>query len=150
MSTRLRFATDDDLLFIETSLDKICPRQDPRGNPLFDWDKFHQRAMDEIERILRATKSTDEPFELGRLGLRTKERLREVAACFALHFLFFDRDKDDGSGGTYFHNKWTYYRKRAEEVLAQESRWMDYDTSNDGDIQESEKNRPFANRFIRG
>lgn len=148
----LRFATDDDLLSWESKLDigggnGVFPRTDRNGNPVRDWDRFHQRGMNELSRRLRSRKDTAEPMELGRLDPRSKDRLRDPAACFALHFLFVDVQQSDD---TFLSGKAQYYWHLAGDMLEAESLQLDYDSDNNGVTDELEKNQPFPVRFIRG
>ncbi len=146
----IRFAEDADVLRFYPDIEKYWPRTDKKtGLPKRDWNVQHQLAMDEIERRLRARKSTSEPIELGRLGIRTKERLRDCAACFALYFMFTAMDTHGDETG-FFSGKATSFLRMAEDRLEDESIIMDYDADNSGTIDDSEKNQPLPQRFIRG
>lgn len=145
----LRFSTDEDLLRYEPNLDQIWPRKTRSGDQLRNWDVQHRLAAEEIERRLRAGKSTAEPIELGRLGARTKERLRDPSACFALHYIFVAADTAGDETG-YFSKKSNYYMDKATEMLEAEEIQMDYDIDNSGTIDDFEKNQPMPTRFIRG
>lgn len=148
----LRFATDEDLLGWESKLDLgngngIAPRTDRSGNKIRDWDKYLQRGMNELSRRLRSRKDTAEPMELGRLDPRSKDRLRDPAACFALHFLFVDLQQSDDS---FLAGKADYYWRLGGTTLESESLQLDYDSDNSGTTDAPEKNQPFPSRFIRG
>lgn len=150
----LRFASDDDLLSLESKLDSgngngIWPRQDKTGKELHPWDRYHQEAMNELARRLRARKGTSEPFELGRLDPRSKDKLRPAAANLALHYLFIDADNAGDLNG-FFARKAAHYWERGGSILEAESSQLDYDVDNSGTTDEIEKNQPFPMRFIRG
>src|SRR5690349_1050238 len=120
----LRFANDDDLLSYESNLDDgqgngIWPRADRDGNSIRSWDSHHQKAMNHLSRALRAAKGTGEPFELGRLDPRSKDRLREPAACLALHYLFMAADNTDAEG--YCSKRAEYYLTTAQGMITTES-----------------------------
>ena len=148
----LRFASDDDMLSFESKLDLgngngIYPRTDRNGNPVRDWERFHQKAMNELARRLRARKATAEPFELGRLDPRSKDRLREPAACLALFFLFSDIQQ---SNDPFLADKANHYWRLAGSMIDAESEQLDYDVDTSGTIDEIEKNQNFPSRIMRG
>lgn len=145
----LRFATDDDAIREYPKLDELWPRKDRNGKAKNDWDIQHLQAMEEIERRMRAAKSTAEPIELGRIGIRTKERMRPVAACFAVHFIFIAADTHGDNTG-FYAGKADYFYERAVDILTDELQMVDYDQNNDGKIDDFEKNQPMPQRFIRG
>jgi hypothetical protein len=149
----LRFADDADLLSFESNLDDgkgngIWPRVDRAGNFVRSWDTHHQKAMNHLSRSLRSRRSTGEPMELGRLDQRSKDRLREPAACLALHYLFMSADNTDGEG--YCATRAAYYLDTARGMIDTEAMSLDYDSNNDGAIDGSEINRPMPVRFVRG
>lgn len=148
----LRWADDEALLKFESRLDLgngngMWPRTDKTGKKIRDWDRYHQLAMNEMARRLRSSKDTAEPFELGRVGSRSKEFLRDPAACFALHFLFRDAMQD---GNEFFAERAEYYWRYAGTMLDAEAEQLDYDIDRSGKIDEIEKNQPFNSRVIRG
>lgn len=107
-------------------------------------------AMDELDTRLRAYKSTAEPIELGRLGIRSKNRLRRVCAAFALFWLY-DTNKTFGdAAGSKFSERADTWSTRAIEWLDMEAEMMDYDADNSGTIDDFEKNQPMPRRFLRG
>ena len=107
-------------------------------------------AMDEIERSMRARKGTAEPIEIGRLGIRTKTRLRPIVAATALHYLYEQLNSyGDGSDGKFAH-KASLHARRADTWLDEELELVDYDIDNSGNIDDIEKNQPMPSRFIRG
>lgn len=148
----LRFANEEDLLNWESKLDLgngsgVFPRTDRNGNKVRDWEKYLQRGMNELSRRLRSRKDTAEPMELGRLDPRSKDRLRDPAACFSLHFLFVDMQQSDD---TFLTGKADYYWRLGGSMLESESLQLDYDSDNSGTIDVDEKNQSFPSRFIRG
>lgn len=148
----LRFASDDDMLSWESKLDigngnGIWPRTDKAGNKIRDWNRYHQRAMNELARRLRSAKDTAEPFELGRIGMRSRAFLRDPAACLALHFLFVDAQQSDDP---FLSGKAEYYWRMAGNMIDAETEQLDYDADNNGTIDDIEKNQPFSPRVIRG
>lgn len=149
---KIRFASDDDLLSKESYLDDgkgngFWPRKDKSGNPLRSWERYHQSAMNEIDRRFRSTWSTPEPFELGLLDARAQGRLRDAATYLALHFLFVDINRE---GSEFYTSKANWYWSRANDVIDAESKKLDYDMDRDGKTDEDEKNRPFVGRVVRG
>ena len=148
MPTALRFATDEDIVRLYPSADKIFPRI-KAGKKVADWDGAHQRAMDEIERWLRTSRGSLNPGELGNLGLRSRDRLRDCAAYLALHHLCADADiqADDNQ---LLERKASYFWTRAEDIWRAESQAFDYDADRDGDTDTNERNQPFPSRVIRG
>ena len=149
---RHRFADDDDLLRYESSLDDgagkgVWPRKKKTGHEWHLWDRYHQEAMNEIERRLRSRKGTAEGFEIGRLSMRSRDRLRPVAAYLALHFLFVDADQNNDAR---LSDKASYYWERASSVLDMEAMMLDYDTDRSGTFTQAEKEQPFPTRMIRG
>jgi hypothetical protein len=143
----LRLSKDEDLLLFMPDFDVTYPRTDEKA-----WDRLHRLAAEEIERRLRARKVNNEPLELRRLGIRSKERLAPVAAAFALHFGYLSKNQI-GSGGpesnftAYMAETWL---RKAVAMLEDETPALDYDENNSGTIDDSEKNRPFPTTFIRG
>lgn len=146
---QLRFATDDDLIREYPRIEEIWPRRDRVGKAKFNWDVQHLQAMEEIERRIRASKGTAEPVELGRLGIRTRERLRPVAANFALYFIFRAADTHGDNTG-FYSGKMNDFYDRAVDIMTDELQMIDYDMNNDGKIDDFEKNQPLPQRFIRG
>jgi hypothetical protein len=143
----LRLSKDDDLLLFMPDFDITYPRENEKS-----WDRLHRLAAEELERRLRARKVNNEPLELGRLGIRSKERLRPVAAAFALHFGYLSKNQI-GSGGpdsnfaAYMAETWL---RKAVGMLEDEMPALDYDENNSGSIDAGEKDRPFPTTFIRG
>lgn len=149
----LRFADDADLLSFEANLDDgkgngIWPRVERTGNAIRSWDIHHQKAMNHLSRSLRSRKGTGDPLELGRLDQRSKDRLREPAACLALHYLFMAADNTDGEG--YCGKRAAYYLESAQGMIDTEAMTIDYDFNNDGVVDGAEINRPMPMRFVRG
>lgn len=149
----LRFASDDDLISFEANLDDgkgngIWPRVDRNGNLVRNWDTHHQKAMNHLSRSLRARRGTAEPLELGRLDQRSKDQLREPAACLALHYLFMAADNTDGEG--YLAKRASYYLDTGLGMIDAESMSIDYDSDNSGSVDSMEKSRPMPMRFVRG
>lgn len=152
LNIALRFAVDEDMLEFESKLDQgngngIAPRTDRNGNPVANWDRYHQKAMNQIDRMLRGRGDTAEPSQLGQLSARSKARLRECAACFAIHFLFVDKSQSDDP---FLADKASHYWKMATSMFDSESINLDYDSDNSGSIDSFEKNQPFGARVIRG
>lgn len=148
----LRFASDDDLLAKESFLDEgggkgFWARADKNGNVIRSWERYHQSAMNELDRRFRSTWSTSEPFELGLLDARAQGRLRDAAVYLALHFLFVDINRE---GSEFYTSKANWYWARANDVVETESKKLDYDANRDGTTDESEKNQPFVGRVVRG
>ena len=147
MPTNLRFSENSDLFRFESSIradfDRLATT-DPRP-----FDKYHLQSVREIERRFSAAKFTADRFELGRLGERTREDLRDCAACFALHFLFVDSDTQGDAAG-YFTRKAAYYWQRAESIFGAVRVQVDYDLTGDGTVDEAEKQRPAPAVFLRG
>ena len=143
MATKLRFATDADILGFESTFEKHRPKENG------SWDRWHQQAMDEIEARLRLHRATPDQLELGRVGLRSRENLRRVAAWFAIHFAYLDADWQNPNA-SFFKRKADYYFQRAVDTLEAEAIALDYDVNNDGDVDASEYQRPFPTRIIRG
>ncbi|HJU24189.1 MAG TPA: hypothetical protein VJ891_16925 [Casimicrobiaceae bacterium] len=151
---KLRFAHDDDLMKFEPLLDRgggkgLWPRTDDRGQVIRSWDVHHQLAMNHLERMLRSSKEAPEVFEIGRLSLRSQERLRECAACLALHYLYVAADQMGDENG-YLARKAEHYKQLAVQMYNAEALQLDYDVDNDGIINDTEKNQPFTKKFIRG
>jgi hypothetical protein len=148
----IRFATDQDMLDKESFIDEgnglgFWPRTDADGNTIRSWERYHQSAMNELDRRFRSTWSTSEPFELGLLDPRAQGRLRDAAVYLALHFLFVDINRE---GSEFYTSKANWYWARASDVIDTESKKLDYDSNRDGTTDESEKNQPFVGRVIRG
>lgn len=148
MSTALRFADDADILRLWKAADTLFPRV-KAGKKVADWDGAHAQAMDDIGRWLRGSRSTPDQAELGSLGIRTRERLRDCAAYLALHYLCVQNDiqSDDNQ---LLERKAAYFWDRAEDIWKTESLGLDYDTDRDGDTDQDEQDRPMPARFIRG
>ncbi len=150
---RQRFADDDDLLRYESTLDEgegkgVWPRKTKQGHEWHGWAKYHLEAMNELDRRLRARKGQAEQFEIGRLSMRSRDRLRPVAAFLALHFLFVDADQNNDQR---LANKASYYWERAASVLEAEcTSGLDYDSDRSGTFDQAEKEQPFPTRLIRG
>lgn len=119
------------------------------GKTISSWSDVHQQAMNDIERWLRAARSTTEQAELGRIGIRTQERLRDCAAYLALHYLCIQNDVQPEDNHL-LERKAAYFWNRAEDIWKVESLGMDYDTDRDGDVEVDERDRPMPARFIRG
>lgn len=150
MEIALRFSRDEDLLRYEPQLDRWYPRTESKtGNIIRNWDVQHVLAMKEIDRLLRGMRSTADQFELGRLDPRSQENLRDVAALFALHFIFMACDNGQDETGV-FYRKAKYYREQAEDMLRLEANQLDYDLDRDGSTSDYEKNQPIVQRIIRG
>lgn len=148
--TRIRFSTDDDLIKYESSLDRIWPRKDKKtGEVQHDWDVKRELAVNEINRRLKSHKDFSERFELGRVGQRSREDLRDCEACLTLHYIFVDADTSSGQPGN-LAAKAAYYKNRADSIFTDATVQLDYDMDNDGAVEEGEKNQPAPNRFIRG
>lgn len=151
-NVRLRFAGDDDLLMFEGGLDDgqgngFWPRTDAEKNKIREWSRYHQAAMNELDRRFRVKWSTAEPFEAGLLDPRAQGRLRDAAAYLALHFLFTDINRE---GNPFYQEKASWYWARANDVVDAESVKLDYDSDRSGTTEEIEKNQPFVTRVIRG
>lgn len=147
----IRFASDGDLLSFEDFLDDgkgngFWPRTDVNGNRIRDWSRFHQSAMNELDRRFRVKWSQSEPFELGLLDPRAQGRLRDAAAYLALHFLFVGINRE---GNVFYAEKASWYWARANDVIDAESVKLDYDSNRDG-LSEEDKNQPFSTRIVRG
>lgn len=145
----LRFATDDDCLLVEPSIETIWPRTDARGAFIRSWDQQHLLGMKELERRLRATQDTPQRFELGRLSPRSHEQLRDCAAAFTLHFIYVAA-QTSGDPDQFLERKASYYWRRAEALFEAERSSLDYDTDYSGDFGTTEQNQPFPPRMIRG
>lgn len=148
MAVALRFATDETIVKLWPSADKLFPRM--KGNQkVRDWDIAHARAMADIERWIRSARGVAEPAELGRLGLRSRERLEDCAGFLALHYLCVDADiqADDNQ---LLERKASYFWQRAEDIWRVEQQQLDYDADRSGALDDSEKDRPFPARVIRG
>jgi hypothetical protein len=148
-STKLRFASDQDLVRFEPRINEVWTKLDSSGNVLNNWDIAHGNAMDEIDRKMRARKDVPEQFELGRVGFRTREQLRDCAAHLALHYIFVFAD-GDGAPDAFYPRRAAYHREMAMEILNEVSLMIDYDLDNDGAINEIEKSQPFPVSFVRG
>lgn len=149
MGARFNLSTDDDLLALFPRLDDIWPRQNDDGSARFDWSVHHDQAAKFIERRLRATKSVPERFQMGRLSPRSKEDLREAAACLALSFIFRSADTQGDDLGYYDRNA-KYFEHRGIAALTDASMLLDYDVDNSGDFGAAELQQPFPVRLVRG
>lgn len=147
--TGVRLSGDEDLLRYEPNLDDMWPRKDRAGNVKRDWSIQHQLAAEEIQRRLRARRSTPEPFQLGRLGQRTRDELLPVASFFALHFIFIAANTQGDDTG-FYSKKASYYLDRASVIMDEVAQAVDYDTDNSGVVDTVEEQRPMPSRFIRG
>ena len=151
MATQLRFATDDDVLAFEPGIEDWFPRHNKKtGATIRSWDVQHQLAMNEIDRRLRNHKSTIDMFEVGRIGFRSRENLREAAACFALHHMFVACDTLSNEPQSFFSRKAAHYWERANSIFAAEVLNLDYDSDRDGTVQKNEEQQSFVARVIRG
>lgn len=148
MAPVLRFATDDTLLRLWPAVERIFPRE-KAGKKVGDWDLAHSRGMADLERWLRTARGSEEPAELGRVGLRSRKRLEDCAGYLALHYLCVDADiqADDNQ---LLERKASYFWNRAEDVWRAESQFLDYDEDRSGTISDAEKNKSFPGRVIRG
>lgn len=149
MAPNILLCGDDDLLKLEPRLEDIWPRKNPDGSVRYDWKVQHRLAAMWIERRLRATKAVPERFELGRLSARSREDLREAAACFALSYIYIAADTQGDELG-YYARKAKHYEARGLASLNDASLLLDYDVSNSGDIDQQEQQQPFPVRIIRG
>ena len=140
----MRFCEPDDLLVYEPSLATDVPKD------RWSWDNAIDLGMDEIDRRLRGRKDTAEPVELGRLGIRTKQRLKASCAAFALHYLYEQVNTHGDGGDAKFARKAHLHLERADSWLENELQYMDYDIDNSGTVDDIEKNQPSPCRVIRG
>lgn len=147
MPSEIRLATDEDVLRVYSRADTLFPRTNPDGSFLRSWDVQHSLATEEIERRFRASRSTPDRFELGNVGLRSRETLRSAAAYLCLHFLFVDGDT---SGDPFMAEKASYFMKRADAIIESELSQIDYDADNSGTVDASEENQPMPRWFVRG
>ncbi len=143
MSPILRFATDETLIRLWPAVETLFPRSRRK------WDGAHARAMSDLERWLRTARGAQEMAELGRLGLRSRARLEDCAGYLALHYLCVDGDVS-ADASEVLERKASYFWGRAEDVWRAESQALDYDEDRSGEIADSEANRPFPARVIRG
>lgn len=150
MRSALRFADDDDLIRFESSLDEIFPRRNAQGIVIRSWDSYHSMAMDDIARYFRSKRVYAEPFELGKIGIRSREMLRDAAACGALVWIFNQLNTIDGQPGGVYESKMDFYTRQRRDILDAESPGIDYDESGDGSIDAGEKQRPMTDAFLRG
>jgi len=144
MATGIRFASDSDIEEFEPTFGKHVPKTNG------SWERLHKMAMEEIEARLRARRDQPDQFELGRVGLRSRDNLRRVAAWLAIHFGYVASDDQSGSDDNFFARKASYYWQRAGGTLDAEAAALDYDLSNDGNIGKDEEQRPFVRRILRG
>lgn len=144
MATRLRWAGDDDLTRFEPTLEQHIPKV--AGS----WGHLLDSAMAEVERRLKSRRDTNDVFEMGRVGLRSREGLKDVVAWFALHFAFVGADHQGADPGGFFGRKAAYYFQRASDAFSMEASALDYDLGNDGSITPDEEQRPFVARVRRG
>lgn len=145
----ISFSTDDDVLQYEPNIEDAWPRKDDDGNPRRDWRVQRRLATREIDRYFRATRSTAEPFELGRLGLRTQALLRDPEACLTLHYIYVAADTQ-GDTSQFFARKAAHYYDVAMNMLGKIALQADYDADNSGTIDDNETNQPLPMRFVRG
>ena len=149
--TNLRFCEERDLLRLEPRVAVLVPFRDAdTGEILNDIRDQLQSAMNEVDRQLRGRRSTVEPFELGRLSIRSQENLRDATAAFWLHFIFLTAQTDDPNPESILAKKAQFWWERANQWLDLESSQLDYDLTRDGLIDEQDKNQPFPRRMIRG
>jgi len=149
MAARFKLSNDDDLLALFPRLEDIWPRLNPDGSSRNDWSIHHDAAANYIERRLRATKAVPERFQLGRLSPRSKEDLREAAACLALSFIFRSADTQGDETGYYDRNA-KHFEHRGVAALTDAAMLLDYDVDNSGDFGAAELQQPFPTRLIRG
>lgn len=145
----IAFSDDDAVLEFEPNIEDTWPRLDEDGNGRRDWRVQRRLATREIERYFRATRSTAEPFELGRIGLRTQKQLRDPEACLTLHYIFIAADTQ-GDQSAFFARKAAHYYDVAMNMLGKIALQMDYDADNSGTTDDNENNQPMPMRFIRG
>lgn len=139
---------DQGLLRYEPKLDDTTPRVDKAGKVLNSWKGFHELAVIEIIRWLRARKDVWQRFDWACVGLRSREGLAEVACCLALYFLYNAANVQAANG--YLQSKRDYYYSRALDLFEQETQMIDYDQNYSGKIEDGEQNQPMPSRFIRG
>lgn len=144
MPTALRFSDDADILRYEPTFEQHVKKVNG------SWDHWRLVAIKEIDRKLRARRGTSDVFELGRIGERSREGLRDVEAWLAIHFAFVAADSQGAEPNTYFARKAGHYFSRAMDALDSEASALDYDTGNDGKITPDEQQRPFVARIRRG
>jgi hypothetical protein len=149
MATNLLFADQSDMLRFYRNLDKLFPRVDAGGNIKYDWNVELRKAMDELERRMNARKDVPERFELGRIGIRDQQRLRDPVACLAIYFLFIG-DDSHGDMDDFYRVKADQFERLAQGMIEAVALQMDYDSDNSGVIEDIEKDQPFPTRFIRG
>ena len=149
MEPRITLTIDDDLLKLEPRLDDIWPRTNSDNTQRFDWAVQHKLATMWIERRLRASKAVPERFEIGRLSPRSREDLREAAACMALHFIYTAADTQGDDQG-YYARKSKHYESRAVSAFTDAALLMDYDLDNSGSFDDRDTQQPFPIRIIRG
>lgn len=149
MATNLLFAEQADMLRFYRNLDKLFPRVDAGGNVKYDWNVELRKAMDELERRFNARKDLPERFELGRIGIRDQQRLRDPVACLAIYFLFLG-DDSHGDQSDFYRDKADQFDRLAQNMIEAVSLQMDYDSDNSGVVEDIEKDQPFPTRFIRG
>lgn len=149
MPTKLRFADDADALRYEPRLDDVMPRTGISGEKLNDWDVQWGLAMDELERALRSHQLTPRWFSLGKLSPRSRDRLRDVVACWFLSFVFIAADTQ-GDGDGFHARKSRHYSARASSLFDAEVMALDYDSDGSGQFAESETDQPRPRPFIRG
>lgn len=142
-------SNDADLLALEPRLEDIWPRKNPDGSTRYDWRIHHEAAASWIERRLRATKATPDRFQLGLLSPRSREDLREAAACLALSFIFISADTQGDETG-YYARKMKHYEARGVASFTDCSMLLDYDIDADGMFTAQDQQQPFPCRLIRG
>jgi hypothetical protein len=147
--SRYLLSNDDDLLQMEPRLDDIWPRHNPDGSARYDWRTHHEAASHWIERRLRASKATPDRFQLGQLSSRSREDLREAAACLTLSFIFIAADTQGDEIG-YYARKHKHYEARAIAAYTDAALLLDYDVDGDGSFTAQDQQQPFPQRFIRG
>ncbi len=145
----ISFSSDSDILEYEPNIEDIWPRLDDDGNVRRDWRVQRRLATREIERYFAATRSTAEPFELGRIGIRTQQRLRDPEACLTLHYIYIASDTQGDQAG-FFARKSAHYYDVAMNMLGKITETVDYDADNSGTVDDNEKNQPMPKRLVRG
>jgi hypothetical protein len=149
--TELRLCDDEDVIRQDSRIERYYPRKDPRtGQVVRDWDREHALATEEIERRLRSRRVvTSGVFELGRLGTRSREQLRDCCACWSLSFMYRNAITDGDPEG-FYRGESKHYADRADKLFATEEGALDYDESGDDIIDRSEEQRPFPRMLRRG
>ena len=86
---------------------------------------------------------------LGKLSPRSRDRLRDVVACWFLSFVFLAADTQ-GDGDGFHARKSRHYSARASSLFDAEVMALDYDSDGSGQFSESETDQPQPRPFIRG